>query len=232
MWIAWAFFPVVNWVVWIAAGIKTKRSFYFALAVIYSIPFIAGMMTVDRPAYKHIEDMASSAAIFSWIIGIAHILFVKQKINQEIAATKQIQGQNQPVAGMATTAAPTRYDTTAVYNPALTTPSPAVMPSQLNADTQPAYQTSAVPAAIPIDLNFAEEATIAFLPGVGPILAKKAVQVRAERHGFRYFDEFCDALALQPHIREKIRPLVTLATPETGTPAQKPNDPDVRVVDI
>lgn len=89
-------------------------------------------------------------------------------------------------------------------------------------------QTSAnlnVPPAIPIadtdliDLNSASEDELAALPGIGIILAKKAIQIRYSEGSFNTFEQFIDILGLKPHHAERIRPLITLR-PITSPPRQ------------
>ena len=62
------------------------------------------------------------------------------------------------------------------------------------------------PPAEPIDLNTATEAEIALLPGVGEILAMRAVSEREVRGGFRSVEEFVKAIGLRPEVIERIRP--------------------------
>jgi DNA uptake protein ComE-like DNA-binding protein len=61
-----------------------------------------------------------------------------------------------------------------------------------------------------IHINTAAEHVIATLPGVGPILAKKAVALRSMRGGFETIESFGEALDLKPHIVERLRPLVVI----------------------
>jgi DNA uptake protein ComE-like DNA-binding protein len=68
-----------------------------------------------------------------------------------------------------------------------------------------------------VDLNAAPEAAIAALPGIGPILARRAVEVRESRGGFASVDDFADALDLKPHVLERIRPLA-FTTPRAAPP--------------
>jgi hypothetical protein len=90
----------------------------------------------------------------------------------------------------------------------------------------------AAPVRSIIDLNTADESALASLSGVGLILAKKAVKVRQERGGFRSISEFYDLLGLQPHIRVKLRPLVTISDPAPpASPAEQQPEYGGRVVD-
>jgi DNA uptake protein ComE-like DNA-binding protein len=79
-----------------------------------------------------------------------------------------------------------------------------------------------------VDLNHASEQELAALPSIGIILAKRAVDLRETRGGFRSVEDFGEALDLKPHKVERIRPLVSASTPVQRS--QPPESPG-RVVD-
>ena len=80
----------------------------------------------------------------------------------------------------------------------------------------------------PVDLNNAPEEVIADLPGVGPILAKKAIGIRQSTGGFASLEGFAEALGLKPHIVERLRDLVVVVP----VPQQEPSALRGRVVDF
>lgn len=94
-------------------------------------------------------------------------------------------------------------------------------------------EPSSVPSPEPVssegtlELNTASEEAIAKLPGIGAVLAKKAIQFRNTNGSFRSLEEFTDLLGLKPHIVERIRPLVNV---NAVSPA--PSQPSGRVVDF
>ncbi|HOL52247.1 MAG TPA: GYF domain-containing protein [Bacillota bacterium] len=69
-----------------------------------------------------------------------------------------------------------------------------------------------------VDLNNDPEEAIAALPGVGTILAKKAVSIRQSSGGFATVEAFAEALGLKPHMVERIRPLVKLGVRKLEVP--------------
>ncbi len=78
-------------------------------------------------------------------------------------------------------------------------------------DRSPKLSSQSLNKALPkININSCTEEQLANLPGVGPVLAKKAIILRVERGGFGSLEEFASALGLQPHITECIRPLITI----------------------
>jgi|GEM_PF-2073691 len=56
-----------------------------------------------------------------------------------------------------------------------------------------------------IDINSCNESELADLPGVGLILAKKALKLRNDNNGFTSVDEFIQKLSIKPHYAEKLK---------------------------
>ncbi len=75
-----------------------------------------------------------------------------------------------------------------------------------------------------LDLNQASEFQIAMLPGVGPILAKKAILFREGHGGFDSCEQFYEVLDLKPHLAKNIAPMIGVK------PLEKPEDPTPEVV--
>ncbi len=69
------------------------------------------------------------------------------------------------------------------------------------------------------DINNDGEGVLAELPGVGVVLAKKAIAVRTENGGFNSLEDFAAAIGLKPHIVERLRPLVVLGACERTQPS-------------
>jgi DNA uptake protein ComE-like DNA-binding protein len=80
----------------------------------------------------------------------------------------------------------------------------------------------------PVDINNAAEEQIATLPSIGFIVAKRIVNVRQERGGFRSVEDLANSVNLSPHVVERIRPLVSIS------PSHRPKGPDFpgRVADF
>ena len=62
----------------------------------------------------------------------------------------------------------------------------------------------------PVDVNLAEEGELAALPGVGVILAKRAVSERSVRGGFSTVEEFIAVLELKPHVAVRVLERITV----------------------
>lgn len=81
--------------------------------------------------------------------------------------------------------------------------------------------------ARPVEVNSASERELARLPGVGPVLAKRALAERDARP-FQSVEDFGEALELQPHMIERLRPFVRVDDPD---PEREPARRRGRVVD-
>ncbi len=222
-WFWWCFVPYFNWAAWIHAFARSNNRRYVFLAMIYSIPFITAAV-VDgvvealhwsEEKQKPLQDGLAGVAIVFWIAGIVHVMLQKDSVDLQIIERDQGNpGAQQPVRlrSSRTTAEPVSESQVENVISGLASATPWVPPPP----PQPAQQLREAQAstspATPdrIDLNSATETQLAGLPGVGIILAKRAVIERQRRGGFGAVEEFCDALGLKPHIAEHIRPLVEI----------------------
>lgn len=80
-----------------------------------------------------------------------------------------------------------------------------------------------------LDLNIAAEQQLAALPGVGVVLAKRAVELRTQSGGFASVEDFCSRLQLMPHFVTQIQNLTFVSPP---APGRKPQDNAGRIIDI
>lgn len=102
-------------------------------------------------------------------------------------------------------------------------------PQQSDVPVQPIVQNSQPLNTLKIDINTCTEQQLANLPGIGVILAKKAVEMRAETGGFISVSDFCTKLNLMPHFSVQIENM-TFASPVVPPKANSENTG--RVIDI
>jgi competence protein ComEA len=69
---------------------------------------------------------------------------------------------------------------------------------------------SAAAARPTLDLNRAGPAELETLPGVGPALARRIVEARSARGGFRSPDDLLEVRGIGPATLGRLRPLVTI----------------------
>lgn len=121
--------------------------------------------------------------------------------------------------------------------------------SQTNNKTTSGYEMNAsfrynIPTIPPIqnqptkpkklDLNSASQLEIALLHGIGPVIAKKAINIRESQGGFESVEDFCMKIDLKPHIAKDIENLVycTEIIQEKPIEPQKSQPGGIRIVDI
>jgi hypothetical protein len=114
-----------------------------------------------------------------------------------------------------------------VHNPSSRTPPKPSPP----ASAIPSHISVAVPDAIVVDVNNASEQDIAAMPGIGQILAKKAIKIRQTQGGFESIEQFAQCLGLRPHVVEQIRSRLVFGQLPTHTPGVV-NKSSGRVVDF
>ncbi|MGB8955159.1 MAG: helix-hairpin-helix domain-containing protein [Tumebacillaceae bacterium] len=141
-----------------------------------------------------------------------------ESMARPIHASRQRVLNNEEAPALATNATTTATASTTATAPTaataatgVSTVSPDLVDSELVAEPveeEPvaAREEAPVLPAHPIDLNKATEAEFALLPGVGEILAMRAVSEREVRGGFRSVEEFIKAIGLRPEVIERIRP--------------------------
>lgn len=104
-------------------------------------------------------------------------------------------------------------------------PRPVYQPPRQERKTAPATKTEPIkappvkqvqkPAATGIvDVNRCTQSELMALPGMTVAQAKRAMEYRAERGGFRSLDEFVDVLEIKPHFAVQIFSAATVSQPE------------------
>lgn len=83
----------------------------------------------------------------------------------------------------------------------------------------PVISGAVTPQNVKLDINSAPLEALADLPGIGAVLARKALDLREKTGGFVSLESFTEALGLKPHIVERIRTLVAVG-PVSEAPAE------------
>lgn len=96
----------------------------------------------------------------------------------------------------------------------------AVTPKHLAHETNPESRER-------LDLNTASEGDFAALPGVGAVLAKRAIAERTTRRGYNDIETFFQILGLKPHVASRLSDLVEIR----GAPPPAPIRTQGRIVD-
>jgi competence ComEA-like helix-hairpin-helix protein len=82
------------------------------------------------------------------------------------------------------------------------------------------------PPAKPIDINAANVKELQELPGVGPVMAQRIIDMRTKSGHFRRVEDLLAVRGISQKKLAAMRPYVTVsATPPPASPAQKSNPP-------
>ena len=71
----------------------------------------------------------------------------------------------------------------------------------------------------PVDINTASESALAAIPGIGIILAKKAISIRDQKGKFESVDDFISSEGIRPYQEAHVRQMITC--PEMNTNAEE-----------
>ncbi len=236
LWIAWTFtLGFFNWIAFFYIGIRAKRRRWLLWGLVYAIPFILAMATVDRPAFDGwVGDLVVALTLILGIASIVHAFRVRKEYLLRLEATQRSRTDTDAALRqrIQTEHSSSAQSPASGYAPGQTStaaPNPSPVRPAESHDQAPIPPTpSAAPQSPTVDLNSASEQEIASLPGVGVIIAKRAVSLRESRGGFHTVDDFGQALNLKPHVVERLRPLVSLTPPQqSGRP-----DSSGRIVDF
>nr|WP_263324560.1 helix-hairpin-helix domain-containing protein [Neobacillus sp. Marseille-Q6967] len=226
LWILFTFTIIFNWIAFFIIGYKVKHKKWSIYGAIYSIPFILLMAIGERYDMNQWQwDLIGYSLIGGAITSIIHAFRIRKEYLYRLEAIKLRQPmEDQKLRGQIEAEYGVRYNQAP---PKVQQQQPAAQQNHPKEPQQEIAPASRIVEATPIqkespkmDLNQATEQELAELPGVGPILAKKAIKERENIGSFHSLEEFAELLSLKPHIVEKIRPLV-IVTHKNDSPKQQ-----------
>jgi hypothetical protein len=232
-------------------GIRARRRSWWIAGIVYVLVGAAYIVTIDTvPQDSAASDWAVGAILACWLACIVHACLINPEWLRWQATrvpwyNQLHHGPMQPAPAWpgpalapitpapASPVLPT-HDPGAFWaaGPASATPGatagppplmpPAPMPPPAMAPVAPAASTPVEP----IDINAADAAELATLPGVDAERAYRAVLERTARGGFGSVDEFATVAGLAPH------ELIRLRAVATCTKHQEPPARPGRVLDL
>ena len=220
LWIAWTFtLGFFNWVAFFYIGVRAKQLKWILWGLFYAIPFILAMAFATSPAFDGwVGDIIVALIIILGIIGIIHAFRIRKEYLLRLEALQQRTTSNESALRSRIDAESAERKQELDTDRGTPQPPAAQSPTReepLQNPTGPSTPISQAPSQAPgVDLNHSSEQEIASLPGVGAIIAKRAVGLRASRGEFNSVEDFGETLNLKPHIVERIRPLVSVTSPQ------------------
>ncbi|MGX6443807.1 ComEA family DNA-binding protein [Neobacillus sp. K501] len=213
LWILFTFTIVLNWVAFFVIGHKAKYKKWKMYGALYSFPFIL-FIIFDELFYVG-EIPIGLALMVGWISSIIHAFRIRKEYLLRLEAVELAKPEEERrLRGKIESEYGVRLKQETASSQMNGQQIPVPQPSRKMVDSNPVQMVNSVP----LDLNHASELELAELPGVGAILAKKAIKERANRGGFRSLEDFSQPLGLKPHIVERIRPLVVVTVPKEDQP--------------
>lgn len=223
-WVLLTFVFFMNWVAFMYISAKTKKKSWAVWGLVYSIPFILLVFEVyDEKSTAY--DYLFFVAIIGTVISVIHALNIRKEYLSRLQYRKAYEAEMERHLA---------YD----YDPDTEDYDDEDYEYENHEEDEEDYQeeneqdyeedevaaSQNVKEELPspsnsiLDLNVATEQQISDLPGVGIILAKKAIKHREENGQFRTVEEFFQLLQLKQYAIDRLRPIVVVSTTPSVTP--------------
>ena len=228
-----------TWVSFLILGIRARRRDWIVTATAYGVYSALAFFALGRPEFDADETgqtLMGFGILVAWIGGAIHAALAYQAFSRSglaaetapagwrpsSAARSSPSGRRNRRRGTARPAAPANDDLgLGLGNPA----------ADYLASSQPiATPQGSEPLPPPVEANTANQRTLARLPGVTPALARRWVDERNRRGGFRDIDDLAAALELQPHEIVRLRPRLSFTA--QGPKRRLPGRGRGRVLDV
>lgn len=227
-WILLTFTGLLNWMAFWYIAFAVKRKRWYAWSALYFLPYMlfycyVAVLPTDSTVWR--TGLMFLILLTGWIGSIVHAFNVRKEFllrlentswqpQQEEAAVKiqievDIRSDNKPNASPALHSAPPLPPVQDAASPS-TKSTVGIFGTSSPPEEAPNSDQAAAATPDAVNVNSASEESIAALPGVGIILAKKAIQHRQANGAFHSIDEFFELLGLKAHVIQRVRPLVTV----------------------
>ena len=228
-WLIWMFTFMFSWVAFFWIGTRTKQKKWILSGCLYLV-FCFVLPTFGTYIKGTVfANIITAMFIFAWIASVVHTALSRKEYLIRREAVIKIQSE----ASIAY-----REKLQADYANQSSVDNQKI--NQYYDDQTPSFDKQQVhiePSLSSekliekkINLNIASEQEISLLPGVGVVLAKKAVILRQmQAGGFASVNDFCDKLSLMPHFTVQIQKLTFVSPLEIKKPIQENKG---RIVDI
>ena len=220
-----------TWLSFLILGVRARRREWTVTATAYGVYAALAFFALGRPEFdadETAQTLVGFGILVAWVGGIIHIGVAYQAFTRSGVATATAP------AGWPSPARRSRRRNTAPVEPAgddlglgLGNPAADYLASSQPVAVPPPGSASLPP---PVEANTASQRTLSRLPGVTPDLARRWVDERARRGGFRDIDDLAAALELQPHEIVRLRPRLSFAA--QGPKRRLPGRGRGRVLDV
>jgi hypothetical protein len=237
-----------TWVSFLILGVRARRREWTVTATAYGVYSALAFFALGRPEFdadETAQTLVGFGILVAWIGGAVHTGLAYQAfIRSGLAGETAPAGWRPPTRrnrrrGAAPPAAPAGDDLgLGLGNPAgdyLASSQPpggmgGVPPTTAAEAARSATPQGSAPLPPPVEANTASQRTLSRLPGVTSALARRWVDERSRRGGFRDIDDLAAALELQPHEIVRLRPRLSFAA--QGPKRRLPGRGRGRVLDV
>jgi DNA uptake protein ComE-like DNA-binding protein len=215
-------------------GIRTKTKKWIFSGIIHSVLFINFVVATEVYAVTSLAyDLAVGAFFISYVWALLQCIFSIREYLMRLQVVQSLRKDTLSASieadyGVRLQTQTPQSTPPPVQHVAVNEPAPIVdnrAESVVESSTPVTEPTSGT-----LDINAASEEELAKLPGIGLILAKKAVAHRQQIGGFATTNQFFEYLQLKPHIVERIQSRVSASKPENSTNVNE--NPSGRLVDF
>ncbi len=211
LWILWTLpFGLSSWISFFYIGIRVRQMKWIISGLIYTIPLIIGMLIGPTSDYliiisgnSGLSDLQYGFIIVIWIVSMIHAFLVRNEYLIRLEVIKE--AKNTPDKYLRSKYAQEYFGNKEKTFNKLQNP----FKKDKSHDEVEKKNTRIIDSSKPVDINNDPEELIAELPGVGAILAKRAVEIR-KSNLFKSVYDFGETLGLKPHIIERIKPLIII----------------------
>ena len=225
-------FGFFTWLSFLILGVRARRRDWILTGAAYGVYSALVFFALGRPEVEN-DDIASTLLGFSILVawfggalqtGLAYYAFARSS-GAETSAPAGWPPPARRSRRRARPAAPAGDD----LGLGLGNPAADYLASSQPVSTPP---PGAPPLPAPVEANTASQRTLSRLPGMTPALARRWVDERRRRGGFRDIDDLATALELQPHEIVRLRPRLSFAAPGDGPRRRLPGRGRGRVLDV
>ena len=201
---------LLSWAAFVYIGFKAKQKKWIIWGFVYSFALV-GMFVGSDPSLEYFILVPESSWVMTlidsiipilWIASIIHAFYVRGEYLVRLETLKKYKCSNEDILR---NEIENEFKQNNISNRRPIQKSNDITHSNPKSNA-PQTETKKI-----VDINNDSEQTISELPGIGIILAKKAIEIR-ETRDFESVDDFGQALDLKPHIIEHIRPLIIINT--------------------
>lgn len=226
LWIILTFTYFTNWLAFIYIGITGRNRRWILYGVLYLLPFFItnivmsfyvdpSMINERGEVTNSFVNMTGSLFMIPWLVSIGHAFYVRKEYLWRLKSLKQVEAVEELHFQRRLKEMKNAEDRNLrrKINKEYKDKYHELKNSDIRNNDEMENKISKKSSSLTVDINNDPEELMAELPGVGIILAKKAVKIR-ETSPFESLEEFGEALGLKPHILEQIRPSVVISGSE------------------